>query len=76
MTSSVTLWYNLSEIAIKLLGLPTLGFKWMKWKNHLIDGQIDLIFVLQMSTMPGLSTRPCFYDIDIDTETETIFGLF
>ncbi|XP_030855571.1 C-1-tetrahydrofolate synthase, cytoplasmic isoform X1 [Strongylocentrotus purpuratus] len=29
-----------------------------------------------MSTMPGLSTRPCFYDIDIDTETETIFGLF
>ncbi|XP_071963605.1 C-1-tetrahydrofolate synthase, cytoplasmic-like isoform X1 [Antedon mediterranea] len=29
-----------------------------------------------MSTMPGLPTRPCFYDIDIDTDTETIFGLF
>lgn len=34
-------------------------------------------FVLfQMTTMPGLSTRPCFYDIDIDAETEEIFGLF
>ncbi|XP_071507229.1 C-1-tetrahydrofolate synthase, cytoplasmic-like [Diadema antillarum] len=29
-----------------------------------------------MSTMPGLPTRPCFYDIDIDSETETIYGLF
>ncbi|CAI9714702.1 C-1-tetrahydrofolate synthase, cytoplasmic-like [Octopus vulgaris] len=28
-----------------------------------------------MSTMPGLSTRPCFYDIDIDSETEEIVGL-
>ncbi|XP_072032663.1 C-1-tetrahydrofolate synthase, cytoplasmic-like isoform X2 [Amphiura filiformis] len=29
-----------------------------------------------MSTMPGLPTRPCFYDIDIDPVTETIYGLF
>lgn len=29
-----------------------------------------------ISTMPGLSTRPCFYDIDIDPETEQISGLF
>ena len=29
-----------------------------------------------ISTMPGLSTRPCFYDIDIDSETEQISGLF
>lgn len=29
-----------------------------------------------ISTMPGLSTRPCFYDIDIDPETEQITGLF
>ncbi|CAI8001045.1 C-1-tetrahydrofolate synthase, cytoplasmic, partial [Geodia barretti] len=29
-----------------------------------------------MSTMPGLPTRPCFYDIDIDPETEEITGLF
>ncbi|GFO48692.1 C-1-tetrahydrofolate synthase, cytoplasmic [Plakobranchus ocellatus] len=28
-----------------------------------------------MSTMPGLPTRPCFYDIDIDPETEEILGL-
>ncbi|KAI1897633.1 hypothetical protein AGOR_G00085280 [Albula goreensis] len=29
-----------------------------------------------MSTMPGLPTRPCFYDIDLDPETEEITGLF
>ena len=29
-----------------------------------------------ISTMPGLSTRPCFYDIDIDPDTEQISGLF
>ncbi|XP_071803911.1 C-1-tetrahydrofolate synthase, cytoplasmic-like [Asterias amurensis] len=29
-----------------------------------------------MSTMPGLPTRPCFFDIDIDPETEVITGLF
>lgn len=28
-----------------------------------------------MSTMPGLPTRPCFYDIDIDTATGQIVGL-
>ncbi|XP_054718412.1 uncharacterized protein LOC129227821 [Uloborus diversus] len=27
-------------------------------------------------TMPGLSTRPCFYDIDIDPDTGNIEGLF
>jgi formyltetrahydrofolate synthetase len=29
-----------------------------------------------MSTMPGLPTRPAFYDIDIDFDTEKIIGLF
>lgn len=29
-----------------------------------------------MSTMPGLPTRPCFYDIDLDPETMEIKGLF
>eukprot|EP01119_Soliformovum_irregulare_P017410 TRINITY_DN5171_c0_g1_i1.p1 TRINITY_DN5171_c0_g1~~TRINITY_DN5171_c0_g1_i1.p1 ORF type:complete len:657 (-),score=224.87 TRINITY_DN5171_c0_g1_i1:51-1973(-) len=29
-----------------------------------------------MSTMPGLSTRPCFYDIDIDLASGKILGLF
>ncbi|XP_074645002.1 C-1-tetrahydrofolate synthase, cytoplasmic-like [Tubulanus polymorphus] len=28
-----------------------------------------------MSTMPGLPTRPCFYDIDINPDTEEIVGL-
>lgn len=26
--------------------------------------------------MPGLPTRPCFYDIDLDPETEQVDGLF
>ncbi|XP_031551845.1 C-1-tetrahydrofolate synthase, cytoplasmic-like [Actinia tenebrosa] len=29
-----------------------------------------------MSTMPGLPTRPCFYDIDLDLDTEEVIGLF
>ncbi len=28
-----------------------------------------------MMTMPGLPTRPCFYDIDIDFDTGKIVGL-
>jgi formate--tetrahydrofolate ligase len=28
-----------------------------------------------MMTMPGLPTRPCFYDIDIDLKTGRIVGL-
>jgi methylenetetrahydrofolate dehydrogenase (NADP+)/methenyltetrahydrofolate cyclohydrolase/formyltetrahydrofolate synthetase len=30
----------------------------------------------EMTTMPGLPTRPSFYDIDLDLETENIQGLF
>jgi len=29
-----------------------------------------------MTTMPGLSTRPCFWDIDLDLETSEVTGLF
>ncbi|KAG9336553.1 hypothetical protein JZ751_002900 [Albula glossodonta] len=29
-----------------------------------------------MSTMPGLPTRPCFYDIDLDPDTQQVNGLF
>ncbi|XP_044292507.1 C-1-tetrahydrofolate synthase, cytoplasmic [Varanus komodoensis] len=29
-----------------------------------------------MSTMPGLPTRPCFYDIDLDPVTGEVIGLF
>lgn len=28
-----------------------------------------------MSTMPGLPTRPCFYDIDLNTKTGEVYGL-
>jgi formyltetrahydrofolate synthetase len=30
----------------------------------------------KMSTMPGLPTRPAFYDIDLDLETGRVVGLF
>ncbi|KAJ1971727.1 tetrahydrofolate synthase [Dimargaris xerosporica] len=30
----------------------------------------------QMQTMPGLPTRPCFYDVDLDQETGRVLGLF
>lgn len=29
-----------------------------------------------MSTMPGLPTRPAYYDIDLDADTGTVTGLF
>ncbi|KAK9718456.1 tetrahydrofolate synthase [Basidiobolus ranarum] len=29
-----------------------------------------------MQTMPGLPTRPCFYDVDLDPETGRVMGLF
>jgi len=29
-----------------------------------------------MSTMPGLPTRPCIYDIDLNLETGDVEGLF
>lgn len=41
---------------------------------YLLSGLLHA-FILQMTTMPGLPTRPCFYDIDIDPETEEIVGL-
>jgi formyltetrahydrofolate synthetase len=30
----------------------------------------------KMSTMPGLPTRPVFYDVDVDLETGRVIGLF
>ena len=29
-----------------------------------------------ISTMPGLPIRPCFVDIDLNTDNEEIYGLF
>lgn len=55
--------------------------KWLLYKKmilflymYLLSGLLHA-FILQMTTMPGLPTRPCFYDIDIDPETEEIVGL-
>jgi formyltetrahydrofolate synthetase len=30
----------------------------------------------EMRTMPGLPTRPVFYDVDLDLETGKVVGLF
>ena len=30
----------------------------------------------KMATMPGLPTRPGFYDVDVDLETGRVVGLF
>ncbi|RKP04945.1 formate--tetrahydrofolate ligase-domain-containing protein [Thamnocephalis sphaerospora] len=30
----------------------------------------------EMQTMPGLTTRPCFYDVDLDQATGRVVGLF
>ena len=30
----------------------------------------------EMSTMPGLPTRPVYYDVDLDLETGKVIGLF
>jgi methylenetetrahydrofolate dehydrogenase (NADP+)/methenyltetrahydrofolate cyclohydrolase/formyltetrahydrofolate synthetase len=30
----------------------------------------------EMRTMPGLPTRPVFFDVDVDPETEQVVGLF
>jgi len=32
--------------------------------------------MLQMPTIPGLPTRPCFFDVDVDLETGQVQGLF
>ena len=29
-----------------------------------------------IQTLPGLTTRPCYYDIDLDLKTGKIVGLF
>lgn len=36
----------------------------------------NILSLVQMSTMPGLPTRPCFYDIDLDPVSGEVNGLF
>jgi len=60
----------------KLVGVPT-GFT-LPVRDVRASAGAGFIYPLigSMNTIPGLPTRPCFYDIDIDQETGRIVGLF
>jgi methylenetetrahydrofolate dehydrogenase (NADP+)/methenyltetrahydrofolate cyclohydrolase/formyltetrahydrofolate synthetase len=57
-------------------GVPT-GFT-LPIRNVRLSAGAEFVYPLvgDMSTMPGLTTRPGFYDIDLDPETGDIIGLF
>ncbi len=57
-------------------GVPT-GFT-LPIRNVRLSAGASFVYPLvgDMSTMPGLTTRPGFYDIDLDPETGDIVGLF
>jgi methylenetetrahydrofolate dehydrogenase (NADP+)/methenyltetrahydrofolate cyclohydrolase/formyltetrahydrofolate synthetase len=57
-------------------GVPT-GFT-LPIRNVRLSAGASFVYPLvgDMSTMPGLTTRPGFYDIDLDPETGDILGLF
>lgn len=57
-------------------GVPT-GFT-LPITNVRLSAGASFVYPLvgDMSTMPGLTTRPGFYDIDLDPETGDIEGLF
>lgn len=57
-------------------GVPT-GFT-LPIRNVRLSAGASFVYPLvgDMSTMPGLTTRPGFYDIDLNPETGEIEGLF
>ena len=59
----------------KLVGVPT-GFT-LPVRDVRASVGAGFIYPLigEMATIPGLPTRPCFYDIDIDEDTGKIVGL-
>ncbi len=59
-----------------LKGVPT-GFR-MPVRDIRASVGAGFLYPLvgKMSTMPGLPTRPAFYDVDIDLETGRVVGLF
>lgn len=63
-----------ADPAIK--GAPT-GFK-VVVNDIFISAGAGFVVVIcgDISKMPGLPTRPCFYDMDLNTETGEIEGLF
>jgi len=60
----------------KLKGAPT-GFN-VEVREVRASVGAGFIFPLlgEMSTMPGLPTRPVFYDVDLDLDTGKVVGLF
>jgi len=42
----------------------------------LVSCKLNVHNFMQMPTIPGLPTRPCFYDIDLNTESGEVIGLF
>ena len=60
----------------RLKGAPT-GFN-VEVREVRASVGAGFIFPLlgEMSTMPGLPTRPVFYDVDLDLETGKVVGLF
>lgn len=57
-------------------GAPT-GFKLVVNDIVLSAGAGFIVPICgNITKMPGLSTRPCFFDMDLDTETGEIIGLF
>jgi methylenetetrahydrofolate dehydrogenase (NADP+)/methenyltetrahydrofolate cyclohydrolase/formyltetrahydrofolate synthetase len=67
--------YSLSADA-NLKGVPT-GFT-IPIRDIRVSAGAQFIYPLvgEMQTMPGLPTRPCFFDVDLDLETEQVKGLF
>jgi methylenetetrahydrofolate dehydrogenase (NADP+) / methenyltetrahydrofolate cyclohydrolase / formyltetrahydrofolate synthetase len=59
-----------------LKGVPT-GFR-IPVQDIRASVGAEFIYPLlgEMSTMPGLPTRPAFFDVDIDLETGRVMGLF
>lgn len=66
--------YSFSHVA-SLKGAPT-GFT-LPIRDVRASVGAGFIYPLigTMSTMPGLPTRPCFFDIDVDTSTGRVLGL-
>jgi methylenetetrahydrofolate dehydrogenase (NADP+) / methenyltetrahydrofolate cyclohydrolase / formyltetrahydrofolate synthetase len=63
-----------TDVTIK--GAPT-GFRILVREIRASVGAGFLYPLLgKMSTMPGLPTRPVFYDVDLDLETGKVVGLF
>lgn len=72
----------MSKTSNSLTGDPTIkgaptGFK-LVVNDILLSAGAGFIVPMcgEISKMPGLPTRPCIFDIDFNTETEEIEGLF